>query len=104
MRRDADGVGLGPADQTAGTGVALQAPESWQQAAYLATEAIAQSTAVSMRRVDPSLMHVTLRADVVDFSFIPQTLISAGYRLTLMREEDVNLETAFMRLTKGIVQ
>ena len=27
-----------------------------------------------------------------------------GFRLTLLREEEVNLETAFMRLTKGIVQ
>jgi ABC-2 type transport system ATP-binding protein len=30
--------------------------------------------------------------------------VAAGYRLTLFREEEVNLETAFMRLTKGMVQ
>jgi hypothetical protein len=30
--------------------------------------------------------------------------MAAGYRLTLLKEEEVNLETAFMRLTKGMVQ
>ena len=28
----------------------------------------------------------------------------AGFRMTLLKEEEANLETAFMRLTKGIVQ
>ena len=49
-------------------------------------------------------MHVTVNADVTDYSFIAQRLIDANFRLTLLREEEVNLETAFMRLTKGIVQ
>jgi ABC-2 type transport system ATP-binding protein len=31
-------------------------------------------------------------------------LIQAGFKLTLLKEEEVNLETAFMRLTKGMVQ
>jgi ABC-2 type transport system ATP-binding protein len=42
--------------------------------------------------------------DIKDYSFIPQRLIGAGFRLTLLKEEEVNLETAFMRLTKGLVQ
>jgi ABC-2 type transport system ATP-binding protein len=54
--------------------------------------------------VDDNVMHVTLNTDVTDTSFIASKLISDGYRLTLLREEEVNLETAFMRLTKGIVQ
>ena len=29
-------------------------------------------------------------------------LVNAGHRLTLLREEEINLETAFMALTKGI--
>ena len=29
---------------------------------------------------------------------------AGGFRLTLLKEEEVNLETAFMRLTKGMVQ
>jgi ABC-2 type transport system ATP-binding protein len=47
---------------------------------------------------------VSLKAGVEDFTFISQRLISGGYALTLLKEEEVNLETAFMRLTKGIVQ
>lgn len=37
-------------------------------------------------------------------SDIPNRLINAGFRLTLFSEEKVNLETAFMRLTQGLVQ
>ena len=35
---------------------------------------------------------------------LPNILINQGYRITLFTEEPVNLETAFMRLTKGLVQ
>jgi ABC-2 type transport system ATP-binding protein len=54
--------------------------------------------------IDDGVMHVTLNSDVSDTSFIAQKLVAENYRLTLLREEEVNLETAFMRLTKGIVQ
>jgi ABC-2 type transport system ATP-binding protein len=37
-------------------------------------------------------------------SDIPNILINQGFRLTKFTEEPVNLETAFMRLTKGLVQ
>ena len=37
-------------------------------------------------------------------SDLPNILINHGYRLTHFQEEAVNLETAFMRLTKGLVQ
>lgn len=37
-------------------------------------------------------------------SDLPNLLINKGYRLTKFTEEPVNLETAFMRLTKGLVQ
>ena len=47
---------------------------------------------------------VSLRPGIDDFGFVAQRLIAAGYKLTLLREEEVNLETAFMRLTKGMVQ
>ncbi|MGD9688266.1 MAG: ABC transporter ATP-binding protein [Phycisphaerales bacterium] len=39
-----------------------------------------------------------------DISDIPNILINNGFRLTQFSEESVNLETAFMRLTKGLVQ
>ena len=35
---------------------------------------------------------------------LAEHLFKAGFRLTRMEEEQVNLETAFMRLTKGLVQ
>jgi ABC-2 type transport system ATP-binding protein len=47
---------------------------------------------------------VSLKDGVNDYSFIPQRLVQNGFKLTLLREEEVNLETAFMRLTKGMVQ
>ena len=50
------------------------------------------------------LLEVTLNADIEDYSDIPSNLISNGFALTLFREEEVNLETAFMELTKGLVQ
>jgi ABC-2 type transport system ATP-binding protein len=37
-------------------------------------------------------------------SDIPSRLITNGFRLTSMEEEKINLETAFMRLTRGLVQ
>ena len=46
----------------------------------------------------------TLKADTFDYSSLPTLLITEGFQLTLFREEEVNLETAFMSLTKGLVQ
>jgi ABC-2 type transport system ATP-binding protein len=39
-----------------------------------------------------------------NYTDIPNVLVNAGFRLTKFTEEPVNLETAFMRLTKGLVQ
>jgi ABC-2 type transport system ATP-binding protein len=41
------------------------------------------------------------KTDVTD---VPNVLINNGYRILTFTEEAVNLETAFMRLTKGVVQ
>ena len=46
----------------------------------------------------------TLNSDVLDYSELPTLLLEHGFKLTLFREEEVNLETAFMELTKGLVQ
>jgi len=51
-----------------------------------------------------SHLEVSLRDGQTDYTFIPQLLLQNGFQLTLLKEEEVNLETAFMRLTKGIVQ
>lgn len=37
-------------------------------------------------------------------SDIPSRLIAQGFRISMFQEEQVNLETAFMRLTQGLVQ
>lgn len=50
------------------------------------------------------LLEVTLKPTVEDYSALPTQLVNAGFRITLFREEEVNLETAFLQLTKGLVQ
>ena len=44
----------------------------------------------------------TLKAEVVDYSDLATLLIQSGQRLTMFKEDELNLETAFMALTKGI--
>jgi len=48
-------------------------------------------------------IRVTIEPHAGDAAMIAEKLISAGYRLTKLEEEKVNLETAFMRLTRGLV-
>ncbi|MGQ9575536.1 MAG: ABC transporter ATP-binding protein [Thermoguttaceae bacterium] len=47
-------------------------------------------------------LSVALREGTQDYSDLPTLLVQAGFKLTLFREEELNLETAFMALTKGI--
>lgn len=47
-------------------------------------------------------IRVQLIAGCSDYTFIPELLVQAGFKLTMLKEEEVNLETAFMRLTRGI--
>ncbi|MEO1997959.1 MAG: ABC transporter ATP-binding protein [Planctomycetaceae bacterium] len=47
---------------------------------------------------------VSLSSEVVDYSFLPTLLIESGFQLRMFREEDVNLETAFLELTQGVQQ
>ncbi|MCP3905904.1 MAG: ABC transporter ATP-binding protein [Planctomycetes bacterium] len=61
-------------------------------------------------QIDLTQHNGTLRIDVtIDpesglmVSELPNRLIAQGFRLCSMQEEQVNLETAFMRLTKGLV-
>jgi len=52
----------------------------------------------------PRTIVVRLVPGTEDYSELPSALITAGHRLKLFREEEVNLETAFMELTKGTQQ
>mgnify|MGYP002622515734 CR=1 FL=1 len=44
----------------------------------------------------------TLVEGAEDYSSLPSILVGAGYKITLFKEDELNLETAFMTLTKGI--
>jgi ABC-2 type transport system ATP-binding protein len=57
-----------------------------------------------VERVDVGEKHlaVTLADGHADYSDLATLLVGAGHRITLLREEELNLETAFMALTKGI--
>lgn len=48
------------------------------------------------------LLIVTLTGGEHDYSVLATTLVSAGHKLTMFKEDEINLETAFMALTKGI--
>ncbi len=54
---------------------------------------------------DDRVIHVAMDDDSGESHLdIPNRLVNAGFRITHFAEESVNLETAFMRLTKGLVQ
>ena len=59
---------------------------------------------VQSAQIADGMVVVSLADDTTDFSFIAQAMIQNGLRIQEIKQEDVNLETAFMRLTKGIVQ
>ena len=45
---------------------------------------------------------VKLNEGINQYGFLASRLINQGYELTLFKEDEINLETAFMHLTKGI--
>ncbi len=47
---------------------------------------------------------LNLAEETNDFSFIVERLLAQRIRISEIKREEVNLETAFMRLTKGMVQ
>jgi ABC-2 type transport system ATP-binding protein len=55
-------------------------------------------------KVDPrgEWVDVRLREGNEDGSFLPERLISEGFRLRAFKEKEVNLENVFMEITKGI--
>jgi ABC-2 type transport system ATP-binding protein len=67
-----------------------------------AAKLLSQHTGVERVDATGAVLTVTLAPEIVDYSDLPSLLIGAGHKLTLFREEEVNLETAFMELTKGI--
>jgi ABC-2 type transport system ATP-binding protein len=83
-----------------GTVIHVGVVQGQEQAAAL----ISQDPNVENVAANNGFIEVSLKDGVKDYSFLPQRLVQAGFKLTLLKEEEVNLETAFMRLTKGMVQ
>jgi len=67
-----------------------------------AARTLVQHELVATAEVRDGCIRATLVPGVEDYSDLPTALIEAGYRLTMFKEEEINLETAFMALTKGI--
>jgi ABC-2 type transport system ATP-binding protein len=63
---------------------------------------IEQASYVEKVEAHDGQLRVTLAAGEHDYSELSTVLIEAGHRLTRLTEEEINLETAFMTLTKGI--
>jgi ABC-2 type transport system ATP-binding protein len=84
----------------AGTVIVVGVVRAPEQAAAL----LAQHPSVDAVSPNNGFIQVSLKNGVQDFSFIASQLIAGGFQVNLIREEEVNLETAFMRLTKGMVQ
>jgi ABC-2 type transport system ATP-binding protein len=61
----------------------------------------AQSEVEKLDQRDGTMV-VTLRPEQRDYSHFATLLINAGHRVTQLKEDEINLETAFMELTKGI--
>lgn len=69
-----------------------------------AAKMLEQHDQVASLKIDDGTMIVTLKSGILDYSDLPTQIIAANFKLTLFREEELNLETAFMELTKGLVQ
>jgi ABC-2 type transport system ATP-binding protein len=67
-----------------------------------AATTLQQSKIVAEIADRPGHLLVTLCEGAHDYSELPSLLIQSGHRLTLFKEDEINLETAFMVLTKGI--
>lgn len=63
-----------------------------------------QHSGINSIDIQNETIYATLNAEILDYSDLPSLLLENGFKLTLFREEEVNLETAFMELTKGLVQ
>jgi len=83
-----------------GTKVQIRVAEQQDLAALL----LARTRGIkSVDQLNGSLV-VELEQQTRDFTPLAKLLIDNNFRIHEIREEEVNLETAFMRLTKGMVQ
>ena len=69
-----------------------------------AARLVEQSEMVESVVINNEQLRVTLKKGIEDYTDLTPLLISAGHKIKLFREEEVNLESAFMLLTKGLGQ
>jgi ABC-2 type transport system ATP-binding protein len=67
-----------------------------------AAKLLGQSNLVESVDIREGKIFVTLKENVEDYCELATVLVEAGYKLKLFKEDEINLETAFMALTKGI--
>ncbi|HOW73170.1 MAG TPA: ABC transporter ATP-binding protein [Phycisphaerae bacterium] len=70
----------------------------------LAARVLQQLEPVKSVEQNNGCLSVELKTEMHDFSFLARALLENRLAITELREEEANLETAFLRLTKGIVQ
>ncbi len=63
---------------------------------------VEQSNLVENINIREGKIFITLKENVADYSELATMLVEAGFKLKLFKEDEINLETAFMMLTKGI--
>jgi len=83
-----------------GTLVEIKVADQQEQASSVLTQ-LEQVDRVSS---DNGRVLVSLKRETHEFSFLVRALIEAKLPIQEIKEEQVNLETAFMRFTKGAVQ
>jgi ABC-2 type transport system ATP-binding protein len=60
------------------------------------------SDVLSVELKDDEMLRVTLNDGVGDGSCVAESLVKNGFRLKMLREEEIDLEDVFMAITKGI--
>ena len=70
----------------------------------LAAQLLRKAKGVKKVETNDGVLNVELEHHTHDFSGIARLLLNNNFRIREIKEEEVNLETAFMRLTKGMVQ
>ena len=70
----------------------------------LAAQLLRKAKGVKKVEANDGVLNVELEHHTHDFSGIARLLLNNNFRIREIKEEEVNLETAFMRLTKGMVQ
>ncbi|MBI3725622.1 ABC transporter ATP-binding protein, partial [bacterium] len=53
--------------------------------------------------IEGGLLEIELKPEVTDYTFVADFAIEKGFKILVLREEAINLEDAFMKITKGQV-